>query len=81
MFAYTKIFTYLSTAKNSNKEHLACGKDKHKIRETHSLWRNLFNRTAQNYFTTHPSIVPVFDEKLQPIRWMRLICYRIGFPK
>ena len=55
MFAYTKIFTYLSTAKNSNKEHLACGKDKHKIRETHSLWRNLFNLYSSKSLHT-PSV-------------------------
>lgn len=31
MLAYVRKFTYLSAAKNSNREHLAYGKGKHKI--------------------------------------------------
>ena len=31
MLAYVRKFTYLSAAKNSNKEYLTCGKGKHKI--------------------------------------------------
>ena len=35
MLAYVRRFTYLSAAKNSNKEYLTYGKGKHKIRENH----------------------------------------------
>ena len=31
MLAYVRKITYLSTVKNSNKEHLTYGKGKHKI--------------------------------------------------
>lgn len=41
MLAYVRRFTYLSAAKNSNKEYLTYGKGKHKIRENHSFRRNL----------------------------------------
>ena len=41
MLAYVRKFTYLSAAKNSNKEYLTYGKGKHKIWENHSLRRNL----------------------------------------
>lgn len=35
-----------------------------------------------SYLTSHPSIVPVFDEKLQPIRWicLGLASYSLAYP-
>ena len=44
MLAYVRRFTYLSAAKNSNKEYLTYGKGKHKIWENHSLRRNLLRK-------------------------------------
>lgn len=41
MLAYVRKFTYLSAAKNSNKEYLTYGKGKHIIWENHSFRRNL----------------------------------------
>ena len=41
-------FTYLTAAKNSNKEYQTYGKGKHKIREDHSFRRNLLRK--QGFF-------------------------------
>ena len=48
MLTYVRKFTYLTAAKNSNKEYLTYGKGKHKIREDHSFWRNLLRK--QGFF-------------------------------
>ena len=44
MLACVRKFTYLSAAKNSNKEYLTYGKGKHIIWENHSFRRNLLRK-------------------------------------
>ena len=56
MLAYVRKFTYLSAAKNSNKEYLTYGKGKHKIWENHSFRRNLLRKQAYGYF---PGVVSI----------------------
>ena len=44
ILAYVRKFTYLSAAKNSNREYQTYGKGKHKIWENHSFRRNLLRK-------------------------------------
>ena len=55
MLAYVRRFTYLSAAKNSNKEYLTYGKGKHKIRK--SLLSEEFITQARLSMRFHDKVI------------------------
>ena len=55
MLEYVRKFTYLSAAKNSNKEYQTYGKGKHNIWENHSFRRNLLRKLFMRFHLTKSS--------------------------